>query len=199
MTRFLVAGLFLVSLTSAAQRNVTFSSRNYVGLLEGEQGSKFQLQTINGMKYQSWFVGVGTGIDWYFRRSIPAFISVNKDFFKKGNRNFFVAADAGINFPWRDDKSYNAWGYMIEKSLPGFYGSAGLGYKIGIGKNNDALLLQVGYSFKHIEEKAKNYNYYPYPYYSYYSSTIIVPQPEAITNRFDYYLRTLSLKVGWNF
>lgn len=190
MKLLLVAAFICMAITSMAQREIIFTSRNYVGLLDGEQGSKFQLQTINGMKYKDWFAGVGTGIDWYYRRSIPLFLSVNKDLLRRGARNFFIATDAGVNFPWRVDKDYVA-GYTIEKSLPGFYWGAGLGYKVGIGKSNDAILLQVGYSYKHVSEKASSIYYYTYP-------IIADPKPD-MTNQFDYYLRRLSLKLGWNF
>jgi hypothetical protein len=195
MKRFLIFVFILASVYSSAQHEVTFSSQNYIGLLVGEQGSKTQLQTINGAKFKTWFVGLGTGIDWYHRRSIPLFISVDKDFLKKGNRNFFIAANAGLNFPWKDDKNYNEGGYTIEKTPAGFYWETGLGYRIGVGKKNDAILLQVGYSYKHIREDIKDV------YYTYAPNLNIPvwsPQPE-ITNRIDYYLNRLSLKIGWNF
>jgi len=192
MKQIIIIAFCLLCISTQAQKRIIFSSQNYVGLLEGEQGSAFQLQTINGIKYKGWFVGVGTGLDWYYRRSIPAFVSLNKDLFKKGHRSFFVVADAGANFPWRDDKNYNLWGYTTEKSLPGLYWSGGLGYKIGMGRGNDALLLQVAFSYKHIQEKATNIYYYPIV-------MIAPPTQEEATNRFDYYLRRLSVKLGWNF
>jgi hypothetical protein len=185
----LVITLIIIATTAMGQSSTRFSSQNYVGLLEGEQGSKFQLQTINGIKYKTWFAGIGTGIDWYYRRSIPAFISLNKDFSIKGNRNFFVATDVGANFPWQDNK--NSYIYNVEESIPGFYWGAGLGYKVGVGKLNDGILLQLGYSYKHVAEKTKTIYYYATP-------MIVEPTPET-TNRFDYYLRRLSLKIGWNF
>ena len=77
-------------MSSAAQKKAIFSSQNYVGLLEGEQKSKLQLQTMNGIKYRTWFIGLGTGIDWYYLRSIPIFLSLNRDFLQKKNRNFFM-------------------------------------------------------------------------------------------------------------
>ena len=193
MKLFLIIAVTTISATVLAQHNATFSSQNYIGLLEGEQGSKFQLQTINGIKYKTWFAGAGTGIDWYYRRSIPAFMSLNKDFFIKGNRNFFIATDVGANFPWLVDKNSYVAGYIVEESIPGFYWGAGLGYKIGIGKLNDGILLQLGYSYKHVGEKVKT----PY-YYDYVPGMIMQPKPD-MTNRFDYYLRRLSLKIGWNF
>ena len=149
------------------------------------------MQTINGIKYKTWFAGVGTGIYWYYRRSIPAFMSLNKDFLIRGNRNFFVATDAGVNFPWRVDKNSYVWPYTIEESIPGFYWAAGLGYEVGIGKLNDGILLQLGYSYKHLGEKVKTVYYYATP---------MIADPETdITKRFDYYLRRLSLKIGWSF
>ena len=185
-----VASFMFLAISATAQHKMTFSSQDYVGLLEGEQGSKFQLQSINGVKYGDWFAGLGTGLDWYYRRSIPLFMSLNKDLLRKGSRNFFIATDVGINFPWRVDKDYVS-GYTIEKSLPGLYWGAGLGYKIGIGKMNDALLVQLGYSYKHLSEKAK-------PVYYYFTPINPDPKPD-MTNQFDYYLRRLSLKLGWNF
>jgi len=187
MKLFLIIAFTFISAATLAQHKATFSSQNYVGLLEGEQGSKFQLQTINGIKYKTWFTGLGTGIDWYYRRSIPAFLSLNKDFLIKGNRNFFIATDVGANFPWLVDKN----SYAIDKAIPGLYWGAGLGYKVGIGKLNDAILLQLGYSYKHVAEKTKPVYYYAMP--------LIVESQQDMTNRFDYYLRRLSIKIGWNF
>jgi len=192
MKLFFITAFVFITMATTAQRKISFLSQNYLGLLEGERGSKFQIQTINGLKYKTWFIGLGTGIDWYFRRSIPTFVSIGKDFLKKGNRNFYVSTSAGINFPWEGDNNYNEWGYSVEKSRSGIYYDAGFGYKIGIGKKNDALLIQLGYSYKHISEEARGYIYYMYP---------LVPdsQESNSTNRFDYHLRRLSLKIGWNF
>ena len=192
MKLFFIAAFVFISITTTAQRKISFSSQNYAGLLEGEHGSKFQLQTINGFKYKTWFAGFGTGIDWYYRRSIPAFVSLSKDFFRKGNRNFYLSTAVGSNFPWEADNNYNEWGYTVEKSHSGVYYDAGFGYKIGIGKKNDALLIQVGYSYKHISEDVKNYIYFTSP-------VVFNSQESDFTNRLDYYLRRLSLKFGWNF
>ncbi|HEV8505725.1 MAG TPA: hypothetical protein VGQ53_10010, partial [Chitinophagaceae bacterium] len=156
---------------------------NYVGLLEGEHGSSLQLQTINGVKFNDWFVGLGAGIDWYYRRSIPVFTSANWDFLKNKKRSFYLSGNIGINFPWQMDDYHNEWGYVETNSYDGLYWSAGLGYKIGMGKGNDALLIQLAYDYKHLGEKAG------YPY-------MVEQDPN---DRFDYHLRRLSAKIGWNF
>ena len=65
---FLAFTLCLSGMVSAQQKTVTgiwqFHSINNVGLLEGQTGSAFQLQSINGMQYQSWFAGIGLGLDF---------------------------------------------------------------------------------------------------------------------------------------
>jgi hypothetical protein len=190
MKLFLIAAFVILSVISRAQHRIIFSSRDYLGLLEGQHGSAFQLQTINGAKYKTWFAGLGTGLDWYYLRTIPLFFTLNKDFLKQGNRNFFMAIDGGVNFLWQDDRSSAESGFSKIISYPGFYYEAGLGYRIGIGKKNDALLMQFGYNYKHIREKVRSAYpiVYLYPYETISSSDHI-----------DYHLRKLSLKIGWNF
>jgi len=185
MKLFFASALLLISLCATAQKKVNFSSQNYAGLLEGEHGSSLQLQTINGVKFSSWFVGLGTGIDWYYRRSIPVFTSVNMDFLKKEKRSFYLSGNVGINFPWQMNDYYNEWGYNETESSAGVYWSTGLGYKIGMGKGNDALLLQLGYDYKHVSEKVT------LPY--------MVFDSMGPNDQFDYHLRRLSAKVGWSF
>jgi len=187
MKLFFSSAILFGSLCANAQEKINFSSQNYLGLLEGAHGSAFQLQTINGIAYKTWFVGLGTGIDWYYQRSIPAFVSASKDFFKKAGRSFYASIDGGMNFPWKDDKPYNDWGYRVGKPDRGAFWSAGLGYKIGVGKSNDALLMHLGYSYKHLSEEVTTV-----------SPCLVGPCPEN-TEKFDYSLRRLSLKVGWNF
>lgn len=188
MKLFFITVCCFLGMCTNAQSRISFSSQNYIGVLEGEQGSELQVETINGIKFPTWFLGVGTGIDWYYLRSIPVLLSVNKDFLKNGKRSFFVAAGGGVNFPWKENNYHNIWGYGQETFLTGLYWEGGLGYKVAIGKRNDALLMQAGYSYKHLAEKAE-------------PGSIIIFNARELnsTERFDYKLRRLSLKIGWNF
>jgi len=183
MKIFFISAFALISLCASAQKKANFSSQNYIGLLEGEHGSSMQLQTINGVKFKDWFVGLGTGIDWYYRRSIPLFASANIDFLKATKRSFFISGNIGINFPWQTDNYHNEWGYNETKSYSGLYWSAGLGYRIGMGKESDALLIQLAYDYKHVG-KGSDYMY------------LVEQNPN---DRFDYHLRRLSAKIGWSF
>jgi hypothetical protein len=184
----IIAAFVFINVPANAQHKIIFSSQNYAGLLEGENGSKFQLQTINGFKYKTWFAGIGTGIDWYYQRSIPLFASLNKGILKNGDRNFYLSADGGINFPWKNNTYYYGWGDENGKLSAGLYWSAGFGYRIGIGKHTDAILMHIGYSYKHLLEKTTTYVY----------PCLVYPCPEAPA-RYDLDLRRLSLKLGWNF
>jgi hypothetical protein len=182
-----IAILFFSICSIHAQSKPRFSSQNYLGIIVGENGTNPQLQSINGIVVNKWFTGIGTGIDWYYQRSVPLFLSVNRSFLQRGKRNFMIAADAGANFPWKDNRYYNDWYYGDVKTFPGFYWSGGFGYRIGMGKQNDALLLHLGYSYKFFRERV--------------TSTLFCINPPCPENveTFNYNLRRLSLKLGWSF
>jgi hypothetical protein len=167
-----------------AQKGWKFSSQNYAGILEGESGTALQLQTINGFRHKTWFAGAGTGIDYYFQRSIPLFVSVSK-FLPSGKLPLYFSGDAGINFPWIKNGLY----YIQD---PGEYSSSlywagGVGYKFGFKKKNDGILLNFGYSFKHLVNETE------------YTMPCLIPPCPVTTERNDYRLKRISLKVGWTF
>jgi hypothetical protein len=179
---------------SAQQKGITipcsFQSIANVGLLEGQTGSAFQLQTINGVRYKSWFAGVGLGLDYYRFRTIPLFIDIRKEFGRSGNK-FFVYADGGINFSWLTDAQ--KMGYWINDQFHnGFYNDIGLGYKITIAKKS-ALYVSLGYSYKKLNETYSTFYYYP----NYYTSDILPPNNSG--EKISYGLNRLSMKIGWAF
>ncbi len=186
-----------VSITSAQQNNSVnqwqFHSLNSVGLLEGETGSAFQLQTINGVNYKSWFAGVGLGLDFYRLRTIPLFADFRKEFGKSSNK-IFVYSDVGINFSWVTDKQKTSY-VQNDKFGNGFYGDWGLGYKVLVTKKNN-LLLSLGYSYK------KTVETYDQVYYTYYPPGIFDGPgslPNVQTQKINYGLNRLTIKIGWEF
>jgi hypothetical protein len=181
--------------STAQQKGLTspwqFHSINNVGLLEGQAGSSFQLQTINGAQYKSWFGGVGLGIDYYRYRTIPLFFDIRKEFGKSSNK-VFVYTDLGINFSWLTDNEKMT--YMTDDHFGnGFFSDLGLGYKIAVGKNN-GLLISLGYSYKKITETYKSAIYSNY--YIYAAEQAVVPDQ---TEKINYSLNRLSIKIGWEF
>jgi hypothetical protein len=162
-----------------------FHSINQVGLLEGQAGSAFQAQTINGAGYKSWFAGVGVGLDDYKYRTIPLFFDVRKEFGKSDNK-FFIYADAGIHFSWVTDKQKMPY-VGDDRFNNGFYSDAGMGYKIVLSKNN-FLLMDIGYSFKKLKETYKP------PIFSYGMEALYGQEEQN-----NYNLNRLSIKIGWEF
>ena len=152
-------------------------------MLEGQTGSAFQIQSVNGMQYKSWFAGIGVGLDFYRYRTIPLFIDFRKEFGSSINK-FFAYADGGVNFCWLTDQEKTT--YLADDHFEtGFYTDLGLGYKIGIGRNNH-LLLSIGYSLKKLKETYLMYNYFP---------------PDNTQNKAEtnYSLNRLTMKIGWEF
>jgi hypothetical protein len=164
-------------------------SINNVGLLEGQAGSALQLQTINGVKYKSWFAGLGVGLDYYRFRTIPLFVDIRKEFGKKQDK-FFVYGDAGMNFYWKRDKDPKQF-YINDKFKNGFYGELGAGYKIKI-SGNALFSLSFGYSFKKLGEEGQ-YGLYTYPMFPQIGTA------EYLSNRIDYRLNRLVIKMGIEF
>ena len=154
------------------------------GLLESENETGFQVQTINGVGYKNWFGGIGTGIDWGGTRSIPLFLSVNK-FLNSPKLPLYFSGDLGTNFVWLDN-SRQDFGYR-GKYEGGLYWATGLGWRFGMKKNNNAVLLNFGYNNKRIINS-----------YEVVHPCLVPPCPVDKTT-YDYRLRRLSLRVGWMF
>src|SRR5450631_2033356 len=141
-----------VAQPKTADASWKFHSINSVGLLEGQVGSAFQIQTINGAQYKSWFGGIVLGLDYYRYRTIPLFIDLRKEFGRTAKK-LFVYSDLGINFGWVTDKQKTQY-VFDDKFANGFYSDLGFGYKINLGKNG-GLLIGLGYSYKKVIESYK--------------------------------------------
>lgn len=175
--------LFLLS-GAGAQDKVRYSSMNYAGLLEGDNGSAFQLQSIQGVRFSRWFTGIGTGLDYYYLRSVPLFVSVNRNLFNQP-RTPYVSLDGGINFAWYR-REQERWGDFIGSDFsPSLYWNAGVGYKVYMRNRRDALLLNIGYSFKQLKEDKEKAVFCTNP-----------PCPPRVEH-YNYKLNRVSVKLGW--
>ena len=186
---------FFSIMVNAQQKASTlkFSSINSIGLLNGESQSTFTMQTVNGIKYKSWFTGLGVSLDNYGYRSIPVFVDVKKCFVSKEWQPF-IYADAGINFPLSSNalpKKQN--GLDAYKLYNTFYIGTGIGVSKSI-NNKARFVLSVGYSFKH-------FSYLHYNSY-YYTPTVIYSYMQAASyniSKYDFYYRRFSIKMGLEF
>ena len=182
---FVLVSVLAVSTTNAQLKN-GFASNNYVGLLEGDDGSAFQVQTINGYRFKGWFAGIGLGLDYYKIRSVPLFVSMKKDFSLK-NRGFYVTLDGGTSFAWVKDDNQNRWdSYISREWQPRLFWGSGLGYRLGL-KNRDAVLLNLGYSFKRMHEVRE------------IPTMCLNPPCPTTEEKYDYQLKRVSLRLGYEF
>jgi hypothetical protein len=168
------------------QSSYKFHSQNYIGILNGESATKFQVQSINGFERGTWFGGLGTGLDYYYFRSVPVFLSFNKSFCSC-ERSFFVSLDGGINWIWDKSTSNRINNFRDGDFSPSWYWAGGVGYKIGLKNKRDAVLLNVGYSTKVLKERIVNFIRCQFP-----------PCPQD-SEWYKYTFRRLSLKAGWRF
>lgn len=155
------------------------------GLLAGGSAESFALQTVNGFRYQKWFAGIGTGLDFYRQRSIPLFADVRYDFTTK-RKTFFLYSDAGINFAWTKNKDQQN---IVDQS-PGLFTDAGIGLKITT-KKQDAFLISAGYSHKQLNETQRGFNWRSWPGW---------PVDGAETfYRYHYRYNRIAVKIGFVF
>lgn len=145
-----------------------FTSINQVGIAAGENDNGILLQTINGLRYKTWFLGVGVGLDTYNAKTIPLFADIRKSLLAKPSTPFLYA-DGGIQFS--AEKKHNKDDFGSKDYDPGLFYDVGAGYYFGL-KNKNALLMSVGYSFKRLD-------------YIYY------------TANYKYKLNRFSFKVGY--
>jgi hypothetical protein len=167
-------------------KKFVFASQFFAGLLEGEAGSSFQIQTINGVSYKTWFAGAGTGLDYYSLRSVPVFLSLNKHL-KTGHHSYFVQADGGANFAWVD-RELSRWSNVIsQKFSPGLYWNGSLGFATAFGNKKNSLMVSLGYSYKHLRDTKK------------LAGNCQNPPCAELTEIYNYHFRRVSLKLGWQF
>ena len=189
--RFLVTFCLLQTIIVSAQReknesekNIHFHSITQAGFLIGSSDVQLQLATINGIKYKTYFVGAGIGLDYYFERTVPVFIDLRKNILNRYQSPFVYAA-AGINIPWIDKDQEN-WNREYKK---GGYYELGLGYNFPLRKSL-AVVLSAGYSVKLLSAKEYTWNYF-------LSSSW--PPPSAYINHYQYTLRRIGIKAGVSF
>lgn len=163
---------------------VKFGAINQVGLLTGSRGEAFRIETINGIKKDSWYAGIGVGLDFYKNRTIPLFLDVRRDLLKLKNTPF-IYLQGGVNFVWLtdNDKAQRSGGLTYSNPPGGTY-DAGIGWKLA-GKNARALLLSAGYNFKQVKETVKLNGAAP-----------TTDLEEQNTERYNYLYRRVVIKLG---
>jgi hypothetical protein len=153
MKVMIAISLVLISCCAFAQQKLKFHSQNYISALGGEFDAAIQFSTINGLQHGLYFGGVGTGIDYYYLRSVPLYLSFSRYLNDKRNTPY-LTLDGGTNFLW--DKS-TASGYNFYRDdgdfTPSLYYAAHAGYKMGVTKKSGSVLMSLGFSAKKLKER----------------------------------------------
>lgn len=160
-----------------------FSSINQVGIMHGESDNALSLQTINGFRYKSWFVGLGIGLDTYRDNTVPLFLDLRKNLLA-GASTPFLYADGGIQF-MAGKKAQKGDFYRKEYNTGAYY-DVGIGYYIGL-KNRNAILMSAGYSVKQLESDN-------------YTDIVCITYPcPGYIGLYKYRMNRLSVKIGYKF
>ena len=174
--------------SQAQKMKPVFTSINTIGSVWGSSQNVVVFQTINGVAYKNWNVGLGLAFDGYGSQSTPIFVDVRRCVAK--NSNVFVYADAGINIPWRTTNFPKTYSWNNEDAFKlntTFYAEAGLGLKKQIA-NKTFFVASLGYSYKHfsyIEQNAYSWG--------------IGGSDGKTDYAYDYYYKRLALRLGIQF
>jgi hypothetical protein len=183
----ITALLLLVGSVKAQQKpKVHFTSINQFGFLAGSSDQAFQMQTVNGLNYKTWFAGVGLGLDYYDKRTIPLFADLRKNLSQK-QQTPFIYLDLGGSMPWQKEEK-GQW--VTSTWRNGLYYEAGVGYTFPINRKL-SVNWSAGYSQKSLHETRTT------------TGGIIIDFPpyerEPQKDYYDYTYKRFSLKVALRF
>lgn len=183
----LTAFLLLSRITAEAQKkNVAWRNNFSAALLNGDKYTSVAVTAVTGIQVAQWYVGVGTGIDYYKVRSLPLLAEVR--FESRMKLSPFVYARGGYNVAWALDHQHTKlYGYYQLNSVynNGRYAAAGAGlylYK----KGSSGVTCAMGYSTKGVSELYDEYQWNG-------------RETVATHKKLDYVFRRLDLSIAYRF
>jgi hypothetical protein len=186
--RLLLTLVLLIMINVApAQQKIKFHSQNYIGAIGGDLDAAFQFNTINGIQRGLYFGGIGTGLDFYYIRTVPLFLSVSR-YLNLNQNSPYLTLDGGTSFAW-DNSTANRYNFYSNDGdfTPSLYYGAHAGYRMGINKKSGSVLMSLGYSAKKLKETVVT------------SSPCIWPPCPTSSQEIDYRLNRFSFRLGWMF
>lgn len=153
----LAAGLTILAIAATAQEP-GFRSGWHVsaaaGLLNGNtRTGAAVIGKIEKVWKKHWTLGLGSGFDHYYFRSVPVFAEVQR-YLGKEDKGLFLYGAAGLNIPWPTEEQRwyrQGWGWG-STSQPGTFSTGGwtdLGLGYGFkGKKGHGMILRAGHSLK---------------------------------------------------
>ena len=171
--------------TSKGTKKVHTEVSIITGPLDGERGTSAQIEVIPGIKFNGYHIGIGTGVDYYFIRTVPVFLDFKK-VFKPNKNSVFAYADAGFDYPWPSNANKIAQPQL--NFTCGHRLAGGIGYQLAAFKNT-FLQMSVGYSYKQLKQNVQGW------------VTIYDPRVDWFdyTQHYIYKLNRLAFNIGLSF
>jgi hypothetical protein len=158
---FLLSVLFFTTLSYAQKYSGSFEA----GVTNGNFETNAYLNTSHGLAVSSWYLGFGSGVDYYRFRTIPVFAEMRKEFSKKNTRPFIQLA-GGINIQWltqeQRDHRFTWWQTNPSTFKPGVYFKGGTGVLFNTHKLV-RFATTVSWSYKSLTEKYNDRVWDPWP------------------------------------
>lgn len=159
-------------------------------LLNGDNHVNGQILLSAGYELNGWFLGAGSGFDYYKYRTVPAFVEIKK-YFGKGNRQLFIYANGGTDIAWPTEKQMdlhrnNWWGFNSDNKFKnGMYTDFGFGYTL-FKSQHRGFFTAIGYSTKTMSET--------------YNEMVWNGATSVIAKRtLQYSMNRILLRVGYKF
>ena len=188
----LAIGLLLIAGHVYGQsQKIRFASLTQLGLMAGDNDEVPSFQTVNGIRYKTYYAGAGAGLDYYFVKTVPVFFELRKDLFNKKETPYVYAA-YGRSLPIAQENSPAfGWGgplVLRRDYKAGSYLDLGIGYRV-FSRTGLAASFSIGYSKKTLDEE------------QYYGRRIpggpIVSEGNSVF--YEYTLRRVSIRFGLGF
>ncbi len=160
-----------------------FHSFNTLQVLNGSSETSLALNSVNGFQFEKLFVGVGTGFDYYYHRSIPLFVEGRLNVLKRKN-TLQVFANGGLNFAFasQSNKGQPKTGPYKPASMYG----GGVDYLVGV--KSTAFVIGIAFSNKEVIQMVDNNIWNP-----------VLNRIENVPIKEAYSLNRIALRIGWMF
>lgn len=166
-----------------SDRMTHFHSFNTVQILNGSTTTSFAINTVNGFQFSKFFVGIGTGFDYYYHTTVPLFLEARFDLLKR-RRKLQLFADGGLSFPF---SSQNA--NLEYKTGPYKKGSLyGIGFDYLIPVKKEAVIIGVAFSNKQVIQIVDHNVWNP-----------LLNKVENIPSEDKYSFNRIAIRVGYMF
>jgi hypothetical protein len=157
---------FLIMILFATMAHAQkYSGSVEAGVTNGNYETDAFVNTSHGFMLKGWFIGLGTGVDYYRFRTVPVFAEMRKEFSDKNIRPLIQVA-AGLNVEWltqeQRDHRFSWWQTTPSTFKNGVYLKAGTGVLFNAHKQI-RFATTISWSYKSITEKYSDRLWDPWP------------------------------------